>query len=150
VTRTSVRARARWPAVTVDAGRRAGPIVAAILALGCGRASHRPWVPPEAEARIYSEDGVEQPPQLLRMPSPEYPPDLLRRQVPGRVELAYVVGPDGRVEPASIRVVSTTHGDFARAAVAAVREAEYEPGVQAGARVRVRLKHVLQFRVRPH
>ena len=47
-------------------------------------------------------------------------------------------------------MVTATNGAFARSAVEAVEEALYEPGVRAGVRVRVQLRHVLYFRVRPH
>jgi hypothetical protein len=53
------------------------------------------------------------------------------------------------VEAASIRVLTSSNGDLARAATAAVKQAVYEPGLMAGARVRVRMKHVVRFRVRP-
>ena len=122
----------------------------ASLTLGCGGPSHTPWVPPEAEARIYREAEVDQPPKPIRIPTPEYPADLRQREVPGRVQLEYVIGPDGRVEPASIRVVTATNGDFGRAATAAVKEALYEPGIMAGARVRVQVNHVMHFRIRPY
>jgi protein TonB len=106
-------------------------------------------VPPEAEARIYRPAEVDLPPEPIRIPTPQYPAELRQREVPGRVRLEFVVGPDGRVEPGSIRVLSVTHGDFARAAIAAMKDAQYEPGLRDGARVRVRMTHVLQFRVRP-
>jgi protein TonB len=136
--------------VHVGRGQRARQIILTALTLCCAGVPHTTWAPPEAAGRIYREAEVDQPPRLIRMPSPGYPPELLRREVPGRVEVEYVVDSDGRVEPASIRVVTTTHGDFARAATAAVKEAVYEPGTIAGTRVRVRITHVLQFRVRPH
>jgi TonB family protein len=125
-------------------------ILLASLTLACGGARQSRWAPPEAAARIYQEAAVDQPPTPIRFPTPRYPADLRQREVPGRVELEYVIDPDGRVEPGSIRVVTATHGAFARSAIEAVKEALYEPGIRAGVRVRVQLKHVLYFRVRPH
>jgi TonB family protein len=129
--------------------RGARPVLLAALAFGCGAGRHSAWVAPEAEHRIHPEAEVDQPPNLVRMPVPEYPADLLRREVPGWVQLEYVVDAEGRVEAASIRVLTSSNGDLARAATAAVKQAVYEPGLMAGARVRVRMKHVVRFRVRP-
>ena len=128
----------------------ASRILLATLTLACGGARQARWAPPEAAARIYQEGEVDQPPTPIRFPTPRYPADLRQREVPGRVELEYVIDPDGRVEPGSIRVVTASNGAFARSAVEAVEEALYEPGVRAGVRVRVQLRHVLYFRVRPH
>ncbi|MFL5492946.1 MAG: energy transducer TonB [Gemmatimonadales bacterium] len=125
-------------------------ILLAILTLACGGARHASWTPPEAAARIYEAAEVDEPPTTIRFPTPKYPADLRQREVPGWVELEYVIDPDGRVEPGSIRVVTATNGAFARSAVEAVKQALYEPGIRAGVRVRVRLKHALRFRVRPH
>ena len=93
---------------------------------------------------------MDQPPEPIRIPTPKYPAELRQREVPGRVEMEYVIGTDGRVEPGSIRVTLATHGSFARSAMEAVKEALYEPGIRAGVRVRVQIKHVLHFRVRNH
>jgi TonB family protein len=130
-------------------GHGARPFLLAALAFGCGGGRHTAWVPPEAEHRIYRQAEVDQPPNLVRMPVPEYPADLLRREVPGWVQLEYVVDAEGRVEAASIRVLTSTNGDLARAAMAAVKQAVYEPGLMDGARVRVQMTHVVRFRVRP-
>ena len=130
--------------------QNAGRILLATLTLACGGARQARWAPPEAAARIYEEAEVDQLPTMIRFPTPKYPADLRQREVAGWVELQYVIDPDGRVEPGSIRVVTATDGAFARSAVEAVKEALYEPGIRAGVRVRVRLKHVLHFRLRPH
>jgi TonB family protein len=125
-------------------------IVLLTLTLGCGGSRHGPWTPPDAMARIYPESEVDLPPEPIRIPIPKYPADLRQREVPGRVEMELVIGPDGRVEPGSVRVVTATHGSFARSATEAMKDAEYEPGLLAGVRVRVRVKHVMQFRMRHH
>ena len=130
--------------------QNASRILLATLTLACGGARQARWAPPEAAARIYEEAEVDQLPTMIRFPTPRYPADLRQREVAGWVELQYVIDPDGRVEPGSIRVVTATDGAFARSAVEAVKEALYEPGIRAGVRVRVRLKHVVHFRLRPH
>jgi TonB family protein len=120
------------------------------LTLGCGGPRHRPWTSPDASARIYSDVELDVPPEPIRIPIPRYPADLRQREVPGRVEMELVIGPDGRVEPGSVKVLAATHGSFARSATEAMKDAEYEPGLLGGVRVRVRVKHVMQFRMRPH
>jgi TonB family protein len=130
--------------------QNASRILLATLTLACGGARQARWAPPEAAARIYEEAEVDQLPAMIRFPTPKYPADLRQREVAGWVELQYVIDPDGRVEPGSIRVLTATDGAFARSAVEAMKEALYEPGIRAGVRVRVRLKHVVHFRLRPH
>jgi TonB family protein len=63
------------------------------------------------------------------------------------VRLEYIVGPDGRAEPASIKVVSATHPGFGEEAVKAIRNAFFHAGVKNGKSVRARVNQLITFRV---
>lgn len=66
-----------------------------------------------------------------------YPPPLRDSGVTGTVVLRFVIGTDGRVEPSTIQVVSTTHPAFGDAAVEAAKKLRFEPARVNGKSVRV-------------
>ena len=76
----------------------------------------------------------------------EYPPDALRKNVEGWVELEYVVTSDGKV--ASITVVdSNPTGVFDAAAVRALSRVRYKPVLQAGKPAAVGTKIRIAFKL---
>lgn len=66
-----------------------------------------------------------------------YPTTLRDAGVSGEATLQFIVGTDGRVEPASIRVVSATHEGFGEASRRAVERFRFRPAKVNGASVRV-------------
>jgi periplasmic protein TonB len=76
----------------------------------------------------------------------EYPPDALRKNVEGWVELEYVVASDGKV--ASITVVdSNPTGVFDAAAVRALSRVRYKPALQGGKPAAVGTKIRIAFKL---
>ena len=76
----------------------------------------------------------------------EYPDDALRRNVEGWVELAYVVGADGKV--ASIKLLASDPvGVFEAAATKAISHVRYQPVMQGGKAVAVSTKIRIAFRM---
>lgn len=67
------------------------------------------------------------------------PPLLRDSNVTGKTVLQVVVGSDGRVEPASIRVLSSTHAGFDAAARAAAEKLRFSPARVGGRAVRVQI-----------
>lgn len=65
-----------------------------------------------------------------------YPPELRNRGIGGKVQVQFVVGVDGKVEPASVKVVATTAPALADAAVEVARMLEFSPGQKDGKAVR--------------
>jgi protein TonB len=123
---------------------------ASLLMIGCG--AHQAPVAAAADPSgpVYEESELDRPANPITIPMPEYPDDLRSVGAPGRVRLEYVVGSDGRVEPATIRVVEATQPAFAQAAVKAIRDALFHPGVKDGRYVRAQVKQVIAFNISSH
>ena len=66
-----------------------------------------------------------------------YPQPLRDSGVTGTVVLRFVIGTDGRVEPSTVQVVSTTHPAFGDAAIEAAKKLRFEPAKVNGKSVRV-------------
>jgi protein TonB len=95
-----------------------------------------PGMPEVAEATLTRVKGIQV----------EYPPDALRKNVEGWVELEYVVTSDGKV--ASITVVdSNPTGVFDAAAVRALSRVRYKPGLQGGKPAAVGTKIRIAFKL---
>jgi TonB family protein len=66
--------------------------------------------------------------------------------VSGAVEVEYVVGTNGLVEPRSIQVLSTDHDRFTAAVVKALGGARFKAARRAGQTVAVRVRQIIRFR----
>lgn len=95
--------------------------------------------------RVFVEAVVDEPPERVAFPPPEYPRMLLGARIEGTVILEAVIDTLGRPEPATIRVVSSTNHGFDAAARAALRGALFQPGRVHGQRVRVLVHQPLKF-----
>lgn len=93
--------------------------------------------------RTYELDRVTQVPVPVKQVTPQFPYDLNRRGITGRVELAFIVGTDGK--PYDIEVLRATHPDFAQAAVAALSDWVFKPGSIDGRPVRTKMKQPMSF-----
>jgi periplasmic protein TonB len=89
---------------------------------------------------------VDELPRLLTDLRPEYPRVLRRAGVSGAVEVEYVVGKDGRVDLASLRVRVTDHDRFTESVVRALRVARFSPARRAGRPVAVLVRQTIRFR----
>lgn len=70
--------------------------------------------------------------RVMRVP---YPPPLFAERVSGRVVAEFVVTPEGRVEPHTIVIVSSTHPLFSRAVRTTLQVAAYVPATKSGRNV---------------
>jgi TonB family protein len=122
----------------------------ALLILGCSTRQAPPSVTAEAVGRVYEEAELDRPVSPITIPTPDYPRELQQAGAPGQVELEYIVGSDGRPEPASITVVSATEPGFGTEATKAIRNALFHPGVKGGQPVRTRVKQLMTFAVSSH
>jgi TonB family protein len=84
---------------------------------------------------------------VLVSPGPiNFPPSLHGKGIGGRVTLAFVVGVDGQVIPATVRVVAAPHPDLAKAATTTIRAARFEPGIARGCAVPSVVQQSINFR----
>ena len=95
---------------------------------------------------LFRSSEVDELPRLLTNPNPEYPDELRRAGVSGSVEIEYVVGTNGLVEPRSIRVLSTDHDRFTSAVFRAFGGVRFKAARKAGQVVAVRVRQIIRFR----
>lgn len=69
-------------------------------------------------------------------PAPAYPDSLRDARVSGRVVAEFIVDAQGRVDPETVGIVSSTHPLFAAAVRAAVGDARFSPAYREGRVVR--------------
>ena len=97
-------------------------------------------------ARIpLTDTQVDDPVEPVQCPEPRYPPALKTVGVNGSVTLRYVVGVDGRAEPGSIKVVSSTNTAFEASAIETVGQCVYRPARFKGTVVRQLVEQNVKF-----
>ena len=105
----------------------------------------------EPESRAVEFDSVpglldvDRPPDLVHAIHPQYPEALRGSGAGGAVELEYVIGASGRVEPSSFRIRASPHPAFSRSAVDALRGARFRPALRRGRPVAVRVWQTIRF-----
>ena len=98
-------------------------------------------------ARAYSENEVERTVEVTRAPEPRYPDALRSANLEGAVVMQFIVGTNGRVEPGSIKVLSSPHKEFSVAVRAALLNAKYRPAQAGGHAVRQLVEQSFSFRL---
>jgi protein TonB len=82
---------------------------------------------------------------LVLQPAPRYPAALEAVGIEGQVMVEFVIDTLGRVQPHSIRIMATTHPDFAAAARAAVAGAIFRPAHLSAHPVRQLTRQSIRF-----
>lgn len=80
-------------------------------------------------------------------PVPRYPDELRAARVEGRVLARFVVDTTGRVEPASVRIVSSTHPLFTTAVRSTLPRLHFTPARARGTKVRQLVELPFEFTV---
>ena len=96
---------------------------------------------------IYAPAMVEERPERLGGPEPRYPEMLRQAGIEGQVVVECVIDTLGRAEPASIRVVASSHPLFEAPAREAVAASSFRPARLDGRAVRVRVQLPLNFQL---
>ena len=117
------------------------PVLNSLLARPPGTES------PGIRVQVVSEDSLTDGPVPDAPIRPAYPSALREAGVQGRVEVSYIVGVDGRVEPGSFRVLSASHPAFVEPVREALERAVFQPGRIRGRAVRVLVRQTIRFRV---
>ena len=94
---------------------------------------------------VYDAESVEQRP-VLRSTPPTYPPLLDQLGIEGRVVLVAVIDTTGRVEPASIEILESSHPGFDEPTRRWALRARFRPGRSAGRPVRVLVKLPINYK----
>lgn len=95
--------------------------------------------------QVFIEAVVDEPPERISFPPPEYPRMLLEARIEGQVVLEAVIDTTGHAEPPSIKVVSSTNRAFEAPAKDALRKALFRPGRVRGQPVRVLVHLPIRF-----
>lgn len=78
--------------------------------------------------------------QLPGILSRYYPRMLADAGIEGQTVMQFVILPNGQVDPASIKVISTSHEQFADASIKAIEKFRFSPGKYKGQPVRVMIQ----------
>ena len=97
--------------------------------------------------KAYSENQVEKIVEVTRQAAPRYPDALRSVGVEGVVQVTFVVGTNGRVEPGSIKVSSTPHRLFSDAVRSALLDMRFRPAEVGGRAVRQLVAQSFQFKL---
>lgn len=108
----------------------------------CARPSFRTR---KSDAAIYLACAVDTRAIVRPVPAPRYPQRLLDAGVAGTVDVGFIVGLNGRVEPHSVGIFSATHEWFRVAVDSAVVRWRGEPATIDGRPVRQRVRYRVQF-----
>ena len=100
---------------------------------------------PPLSGPVFPLDELERVPQAVHRARPEYPNDMRITAIPGQVTISAVVTKEGKVQDA--RVESATGESFALAAIDAIEQWTFKPGIKDGMPVNTRLKIPMLFTV---
>jgi protein TonB len=101
-----------------------------------------------ANNQIYSETQVEKP--VLAMPgspAPRSPEVLKAAGVEGEVDVSFVVDTAGRADPASLRILKSTHDLFDAAVRSALPGMRFIPAEVGGSKVKQQVQQPFVFRI---
>ena len=102
-----------------------------------------------APSPVYEEeDSLSQKPALLFGPRLDYPEDLRRNRIQGRVLVQAILDTLGRIEPGSIQFVGTPHAGFMMSVAQYLGLARFRPGRRNGLLVRSLVHMPVDFRLR--
>jgi hypothetical protein len=97
-----------------------------------------------ARSIVITSAEADEVPSLLRSGPLTPPPGMAG--VVARVELQFIIGTDGRVEPASVTVLGHTSAVFDESAKHMVTGSVYRPGRRNGATIRVLVRQGVSFK----
>ena len=100
--------------------------------------------------QVFIESLVEERPERLSGPPLAYP-DLLRQAgIQGLVVVEAIIDTTGRVEPNSVKIVSSPHSGFDQSAKSMVLKSLYRPARVSGRAVRVLIRQPINFQITRH
>ena len=93
----------------------------------------------------YLESEVDEPPERISSPPLEYPRMLQQAGIEGYVLLVAIIGHDGRVEPASVEILESTHEAFDLPSKRLLQRSLFRPAKVDGEAVRAVIQLPIQF-----
>jgi len=77
--------------------------------------------------------------------TPRYPEELRKAGIEGEVLTSFIVGPDGRVDVGSFKVMKSTHREFTDAVARALPDMRFKPATVGGKAVRQLIQQPFSF-----
>jgi len=87
------------------------------------------------------------PPVAIKQVTPVHPPELMKKMVNGRAVIECLISETGAIQ--EVKVAAASEPQFGEAAVAALKQWEFQPGERAGKPVPVHLQVPFDFRLTP-
>jgi TonB family protein len=94
---------------------------------------------------IWTRADLDQPLRLEAIEPPHYPLDLQMERQGGRVEWSFVIQPNGRIDPCTLVLQSTTLAAFVAPARKSVVSARFAPPLRHGVAVYVHATQTIKF-----
>lgn len=94
-------------------------------------------------ADLFDIKDLDQIPQARFQPAPQYPYEMKRAGVTGRVEVGFIVDTSGNVRDAY--VIKSSSPEFEESALQAIRKWRFTPGKKGGRVVNTKMKQPLSF-----
>ncbi len=96
-------------------------------------------------AQVFQEAVVDERPERLSCPRPQYPRMMQQANIEGQVLLQFIVEPNGRVTRQTIEIMSSTHRAFAGPARDMIQRCLFRPGKVRTSSVRVLVQMPVVF-----
>jgi protein TonB len=101
--------------------------------------------PVEVQGEVFLEAQLDDPVQAISQPTPRYPPVMQAAGIAGKVTIQFIVGTDGKVEPGSIKILSSTNKAFEEPARETIAKSVFRPAKYRGQPVRQLVQQVINF-----
>ena len=102
--------------------------------------------PVDVKAQVFTEAELDDPVQPISQPTPRYPPVMQSAGIAGRVELEYIVDTTGHSEPASVKVLKSTHQAFEEPAKEVIQKSVFKPARFRGRPARQLVHQAVSFK----
>lgn len=102
---------------------------------------------PVLDTEVFLDADVDQPVVPISQPNPRYPPVMQSAGVEGRVDLQYVVDTTGHVEPASLKILRSSHKAFEEPAREVILKSVFRPARIRGKAVRQLVQQAVTFKI---
>ncbi len=99
--------------------------------------------PVDVGSVVVSSAEADEAPRLITAGPKQTPAGM--EGVAARVDMEFIVGADGKVEPGSVRILSSTSKVFEAPAKAMILKSVFKPGMLAGQPVRVKVQQGVSF-----
>ena len=111
-------------------------------------ATFQPLVCVQSGGRIYPMNAVDAVPEQVSCPAARFSRDLTQRFDEVEIDIVFVVGVDGTVEPGTAMVLSSPDPGFDAPIIAMVSQCRFQPGRNGGDAVRVQVRRPMRFTFR--